>query len=69
MQVTLPDKPLFTPREIKELGICSDTKFYQLVADGEIVAHKFGRHTKVTRDNLLAYLARRPAIKPKRRAA
>jgi len=69
MVVTLPNKPLFSPREIKELGICSDTKFYQLVADGEIIAHKFGRHTKVTRDNLLAYLESRPALQPKRRAA
>ena len=63
MEVTLPNnKLLFSPREIKDLGICSATKFYELVRDGELIAHKFGRYTKVTRENLMAYLSSRPLL-------
>jgi excisionase family DNA binding protein len=69
VEENLPDKAFFSVADIKAMGLMSDTTFYKEVALGRIVAHKFGRSTRVSRENLVAYLQAAPTIQPKRQAA
>ena len=56
------DEPLVvSPRRARHLLDCGNTRFYELLAAGELESFKDGKSRKVTMASIRAYVARRLA--------
>jgi hypothetical protein len=56
------DEPIVvSPRRARHLLDCGNTRFYELLAAGELESFKDGKSRKVTMASIKAYVARRLA--------
>jgi len=58
------DQILYTIAQCCPLAAIGRTKFYELVANGEIPIKKIGRKSLVAADDLRRWAARLPSIEP-----
>jgi excisionase family DNA binding protein len=61
----MTDPLLYTAAAAKTAIGCGNTKFYELIADGELDARKMGSRTMITAESLKRYVESLPRIEPR----
>jgi excisionase family DNA binding protein len=61
----MTERLLYPSAEAKAAIGCGNTKFYELIGDGELDARKLGSRTMITAESLKRYVERLPRIEPR----